>query len=182
MTKIVIAHNGVEDIIISHLQNELQEKMKQILNQEEIELLIDTYSSQYTYPLDCDELFLLCSVSTAVNRSLFSTDCHIIPIAYGEVMEQKDMDSSLQNINAFLYDEGNSDKSIEQLCEIILSRMGLMKNATVADKKQGAPRGLVSILTYNALSVDKMVRFVVGEGMQKREEDFAAEVAKQMGK
>ena len=42
----------------------------------------------------------------------------------------------------------------------------------------------INVLTYvknNGGTIDNMVRFEVGEGMEKREEDFASEVAKQMG-
>ena len=42
----------------------------------------------------------------------------------------------------------------------------------------------INVLTYvknNGGTIDKMVRFEVGEGMAKREENFAEEVAKQMG-
>ena len=42
----------------------------------------------------------------------------------------------------------------------------------------------INVLTYvknNGGTIDNMVRFEVGEGMEKREDDFASEVAKQMG-
>ena len=42
----------------------------------------------------------------------------------------------------------------------------------------------INVLTYvknNGGTIDNMVRFEVGEGMAKREENFAEEVAKQMG-
>ena len=42
----------------------------------------------------------------------------------------------------------------------------------------------INVLTYvknNGGTIDKMIRFEVGEGMAKREENFAEEVAKQMG-
>ena len=42
----------------------------------------------------------------------------------------------------------------------------------------------INVLTYvknNGGTIDNMVRFEVGEGMEKKEEDFASEVAKQMG-
>ena len=43
--------------------------------------------------------------------------------------------------------------------------------------------GDINVLTYvknNGGTIDKMIRFEVGEGMAKREENFAEEVAKQM--
>jgi len=42
----------------------------------------------------------------------------------------------------------------------------------------------MNVLTYvknNGGTIDTMVRFEVGEGMEKREDNFADEVAKQMG-
>lgn len=36
--------------------------------------------------------------------------------------------------------------------------LGILKNANTDDKHQGANRGIVSVLVYNALSVDKMVK------------------------
>ena len=47
------------------------------------------------------------------------------------------------------------------------------------DGKQTVGQYLASV--NKALTVAKMVRFEVGEGMEKKQEDFAAEVAKQMG-
>ena len=41
----------------------------------------------------------------------------------------------------------------------------------------------INVLTYvknNGGTIDNMVRFEVGEGMEKREDDFASEVAKQI--
>ena len=69
--------------------------------------------------------------------------------------------------------EGRIQKHLKEIC--------LMDQVYVKaeDGKQTVAAYLKSV--NPALTVDKMVRFVVGEGMQKREEDFAAEVAKQMG-
>jgi len=70
--------------------------------------------------------------------------------------------------------EGRIQKHLKEIC--------LMDQVYVKaeDGKQTVAQYLKSV--NPALVIDKMVRFVVGEGMQKREEDFAAEVAKQMGK
>lgn len=70
--------------------------------------------------------------------------------------------------------DGRINKHLKEIC--------LMDQVYVQaeDGKQSVAAYLKSV--NPAITVDKMVRFVVGEGMQKREEDFAAEVAKQMGK
>ncbi len=70
--------------------------------------------------------------------------------------------------------DGRINKHLKEIC--------LMDQVYVQaeDGKQTVAAYLKSV--NSALVVDKMVRFVVGEGMQKREENFAEEVAKQMGK
>ena len=45
--------------------------------------------------------------------------------------------------------------------------LGILKNATVSDKTQGADRGMVSLLVYNALTVDKMVKNGDGYEVEK---------------
>ena len=42
--------------------------------------------------------------------------------------------------------------------------LGILKNTNTADKHQGASRGVVSVLVYNALTVDKMVK--TGDGYE----------------
>lgn len=69
--------------------------------------------------------------------------------------------------------EGRISKQIKEIC--------LMDQAYVKaeDGKQTVAQYLQSV--NKALSLTKMVRFEVGEGMQKKNEDFAAEVAAQLG-
>ena len=68
--------------------------------------------------------------------------------------------------------EGRIQKHLKEIC--------LMDQIYVKaeDGKQTVAAYLKSV--NPSLNIEKMVRFVVGEGMQKRVEDFAAEVAKQM--
>ena len=63
----------------------------------------------------------------------------------------------------------------KQLKEICLMDQGYVK---AEDGKQTVAAYLASV--NKALKITKMVRFEVGEGMEKKNEDFAAEVAKQM--
>ena len=70
--------------------------------------------------------------------------------------------------------EGRVSKQLKEIC--------LMDQTYVKaeDGKQSVAAYLKSV--NPALSVSKFVRYEVGEGMQKKQEDFAAEVAAQMGK
>ena len=64
----------------------------------------------------------------------------------------------------------------KQLKEITLLEQAYVK---ADDGKQTVKAYLASV--NKALKLTKMVRFEVGEGMEKKNEDFAAEVAAQMG-
>lgn len=69
--------------------------------------------------------------------------------------------------------DGRVSKQLKEIC--------LMDQTYVKaeDGKQSVSKYLESV--NKALKVTKMVRFEVGEGMEKKNEDFAAEVAAQMG-
>jgi len=69
--------------------------------------------------------------------------------------------------------EGRVSKQLKEIC--------LMDQAYVKaeDGKQSVAKYIESV--SKSLSVVKVVRFEVGEGMEKKNEDFAAEVAAQMG-
>ena len=69
--------------------------------------------------------------------------------------------------------EGRISKQLKEIC--------LLDQAYVKaeDGKQTVAAYLKSV--NSALVIKNIVRFEVGEGMEKKEEDFAAEVAKQMG-
>ena len=64
------------------------------------------------------------------------------------------------------------------LKEVCLVDQKFVKNGdqTVAEYVNESAKGLGKEMT-----VTEMVRFEVGEGIEKKEEDFAAEVAAQMG-
>ena len=64
----------------------------------------------------------------------------------------------------------------KQLKDIVLMDQTYVK---AEDGKQTVAKYLESV--NKALSVAKFVRFEVGEGMEKKSEDFAAEVAAQLG-
>ncbi|MCQ2495002.1 MAG: translation elongation factor Ts [Lachnospiraceae bacterium] len=69
--------------------------------------------------------------------------------------------------------EGRISKQLKEIC--------LMDQVYVKaeDGKQTVAAYIASV--NKNLVISKMIRFEVGEGMQKKNEDFAAEVAKQMG-
>ena len=69
--------------------------------------------------------------------------------------------------------EGRVSKQLKEIC--------LMDQIYVKaeDGKQSVSAYLASV--NKALTISKVIRYEVGEGMEKRNEDFAAEVAKQMG-
>lgn len=130
MIKIVIAHQYCfDDKLIINLKNNLEEKLETILNlkEDELDLLFDNYTSGYAFQ-ECDEAFLLCSVSTNIDITSLPTNCHCIPITYEEINNQQEISPSLQNINAFLYDKTNDEKSVELLSDVMLKKMGLINN------------------------------------------------------
>ena len=69
--------------------------------------------------------------------------------------------------------EGRISKRLKEIC--LLDQTFVMAE----DGKQSVAKYLESV--NKALSIAKFVRFEVGEGMEKKNEDFAAEVAAQMG-
>ena len=128
--KIAIAHHKIGEEVIKNLSSMLQYKIKEILNQDEVvELVFNSYSSSDTcFPNDCEASFLLCTVSTQVEKGSLPTNCHIIPITYEELNNQQVIDSSLQSINAFKYDKADDKKSVELLTDVMLKKMGLLNN------------------------------------------------------
>lgn len=69
--------------------------------------------------------------------------------------------------------EGRVSKQLKEICLLDQTYV------KAEDGKQTVAKYLESV--SKELKVTKMVRFEVGEGMEKKQEDFAAEVAKQMG-
>lgn len=84
----------------------------------------------------------------------------------------------------------NEGKKPEMLDKIIPGKVkAILKEVCLVDQKF-VKNGDLTVAQYVAsvakeigkpIKVASMVRFEVGEGIEKREEDFAAEVAKQMG-
>ena len=72
--------------------------------------------------------------------------------------------------------EGRLDKFYEEIC---LMDQKFIKDG---DKKMIDLQNDLAAKIGENISVRRFVRFEVGEGMEKKEEDFAAEVAKQIGK
>ena len=60
----------------------------------------------------------------------------------------------------------------------MLLRQSLVTYVKAEDGKQSVAKYLESV--SKDLTITEMVRFEVGEGMEKKQEDFAAEVAAQM--
>ena len=69
--------------------------------------------------------------------------------------------------------EGRVSKQLKDIC--LLDQVYVRAE----DGKQTVAKYLESV--DKALSIAKVVRFEVGEGIEKKEENFAEEVAKQMG-
>ena len=129
MTKIIIFHSGIELEIIHNVCEKLQQYIHKLLCMEEVEVVMESNSSQLSYTLNSNEFVLLCSTRTKVDGTLLPKGCHIIPISFDEKTDYKKIDSSLQNINYFVYDNTEESKSSILLCEVILSKLGLIKNA-----------------------------------------------------
>ena len=70
--------------------------------------------------------------------------------------------------------EGRVSKQLKEICLLDQTYV------KAEDGKQSVGQYLASV--SKDLVVSTMVRFEVGEGMEKKNEDFAAEVAAQMGK
>ena len=69
--------------------------------------------------------------------------------------------------------EGRVSKQLKEIC--LLDQVYVKAE----DGKQSVAKYLESV--NKDVKITKFVRFEVGEGIEKKEEDFAAEVAKQMG-
>ena len=69
--------------------------------------------------------------------------------------------------------EGRISKQLKEIC--LLDQVYVKAE----DGKQTVAQYLTSV--NKELSIAKVVRFEVGEGMEKKNEDFAAEVAAQLG-
>ena len=59
-------------------------------------------------------------------------------------------------------------------------RFALLSQAYVMDDKKSVEQAIAEV--HPSIQITEYIRFELGEGIEKKEEDFAAEVAKQMGK
>ena len=141
--------------------------------------------------------------SINIVNKIFSKDISNVPshtVHYGFVMENKEtladlrlqIDAADDKVLAALAELAMADKDnivsnkiftglaegrvSKQLKEICLLDQTYVK---AEDGKQTVAKYLESV--DKDLVIDQFVRFEVGEGMEKKNEDFAAEVAKQMG-
>ena len=73
--------------------------------------------------------------------------------------------------------QGRINKEMKEIC--LLDQVYVKAE----DGKQSVSQYVAEVAKANGakIAVKKFVRFETGEGMEKKNEDFAAEVAKQMG-
>ena len=73
--------------------------------------------------------------------------------------------------------EGGLNKELKEVC--LVNQVYIM----AADGKQTIDQYVSEVAKSNNanIKIDKFIRYETGEGIEKRQEDFAAEVAKQMG-
>ena len=96
---------------------------------------------------------------------------------------------ALKQLYSRMAEQNNDYEKITVASIIILSTVNadcLLYTSTYVkaeDGKQTVSAYVAQVAKENnaKVAVKKFVRFETGEGMQKKEEDFAAEVAKQMG-
>ena len=125
MVKIAIIYKDFE--FIRNIEETLHNRIKETIDLS-VELLLEEFHEKYVFPRDCDEFLLLCSVDTDVDFGKIPEGCIIIPISHkGKNVESTG--SNLQKINAFEYDDKNHSGSIDTLCDIILDKLGIIKNS-----------------------------------------------------
>ena len=127
MVKIAIIYKDIE--FVRNLEETLHNRIKETIDIDlSVELLLEEFHEKYVFPRDCDEFLLLCSVDTDVDFSKIPEGCIIIPISQkGKNVESTG--SNLQKINAFEYDDKNHSVSVDTLCDIILDKLGIIKNS-----------------------------------------------------
>ncbi len=125
MIKIAIIYKDFE--YVRNIEETLLKKIKETIGLS-VELLIEEFHEKYVFPSDCDELLLLCSVDYDADFNQIPEECIIIPISH-KGKEVESTRSYLQRINAFEYDDKNHSGSIDTLCDIILDKLGIIKNS-----------------------------------------------------
>ena len=124
MVKIAIIYKDFE--FIRNIEETLHNRIKETIGLS-VELLLKEFHEKFVFPRDCDELLLLCSVDTNVDFSKIPEGCIIIPISQ-KGKNVASTGSNLQKINAFEYDDKNHSGSVDTLCDIILDKLGIIKN------------------------------------------------------
>ena len=99
-----------------------------------------------------------------------------------EQVPTEDVDKEREILKEQAINEGKPEEIAEKVVE---GRLAKFFKEVCLEEQPFVKDGDINVLTYvknNNGTIEEMVRFEVGEGMEKREENFAEEVAKQMGK
>ena len=99
-----------------------------------------------------------------------------------EQVPQEEVEKEREILKEQAINEGKPAEIAEKMVE---GRLAKFFKEVCLEEQPFAKDGDINVLTYvknNNGTIEDMVRFEVGEGMEKREENFAEEVAKQMGK
>ena len=99
-----------------------------------------------------------------------------------EQVPQEEVEKEREILKEQAINEGKPAEIAEKMFE---GRLAKFFKEVCLEEQPFVKDGDINVLTYvknNNGTIEDMVRFEVGEGMEKREENFAEEVAKQMGK
>ena len=99
-----------------------------------------------------------------------------------EQVPQEEIEKEREILKEQAINEGKPAEIAEKMVE---GRLAKFFKEVCLEEQPFVKDGDINVLTYvknNSGTIEDMVRFEVGEGMEKREENFAEEVAKQMGK
>lgn len=99
-----------------------------------------------------------------------------------EQVPQEEIEKEREILKEQAINEGKPAEIAEKMLE---GRLAKFFKEVCLEEQPFVKDGDINVLTYvknNNGTIEDMVRFEVGEGMEKREENFAEEVAKQMGK
>ena len=99
-----------------------------------------------------------------------------------EQVPQEEIEKEREILKEQAINEGKPAEIAEKMVE---GRLTKFFKEVCLEEQPFVKDGDINVLTYvknNNGTIEDMVRFEVGEGMEKREENFAEEVAKQMGK
>jgi len=102
------------------------------------------------------------------------------------VVKRSDLsDEDVEKERAILKEQAiNEGKPADIAAKMVEGRIAKYYKEVCLEEQEYIKDGDITVGKYvsnSGGSIDKMIRYEVGEGMEKREEDFAEEVAKQMG-